>query len=154
MADSKTPEIRILTASERDLLDDVAPGVFDNPIDPRRADEFLRDDRHHLAVAVSDGTVVGMASAVHYVHPDKEPELWINEIGVADSFRRTGLGKRLLDALLQHARTLGCRTAWLVTKRDNAAARQLFASAGGQEATEEAVLVNFLLTLTDGEANE
>jgi aminoglycoside 6'-N-acetyltransferase I len=154
MVDSRTPQIRILTASERDVLDNVAPGVFDNPVDPDRADEFLRDSRHHLAVAVSDGTVVGMASAVHYVHPDKEPELWINEIGVAERFRRTGLGKRLLDALLQHAKVLGCRTAWLVTKRDNEAARQLFASAGGQEATEGAVLVNFVLTLTDRESNQ
>ena len=26
--------------------------------------------------------IVGFASAVHYVHPDKPPELWINEMGV------------------------------------------------------------------------
>ena len=39
-------------------------------------------------------------SAVHYVHPDKlRPELWINEVGVAASHRRRGLGTRLLLAV-------------------------------------------------------
>jgi aminoglycoside 6'-N-acetyltransferase I len=30
----------------------VAPGVFDDPINPARAAEFLADPRHHLAVAL------------------------------------------------------------------------------------------------------
>jgi hypothetical protein len=40
-------------------------GVFDNDIDPRRVKEFLADPRHHMAVALMDDQVVGMASAVH-----------------------------------------------------------------------------------------
>ena len=55
--------------------------------------EFLADSRHHLAVAVDEGRVVGMASAVHYVHPDKPPELWINEVGVAPTHRGLGIGR-------------------------------------------------------------
>jgi hypothetical protein len=35
-------------------------------------------------MATAGDTVVGFASAVHYVHPDKAPELWINEVGVAE----------------------------------------------------------------------
>ena len=82
---------------------------FDDPIDVARADEFLADPHHHLAVAVEDGLVVGFVSAVHYVHPDKPgPELWINEVGVAATHRRRGLGTRLLRAVFALDRALGC----------------------------------------------
>ena len=84
-----------------------------------------------------------MASAVDYVHPDKAPQLWINEIGVAPAHRRRGVGRRLLDALLAHGRTLGCTEAWLGTEDDNVAARRLYESAGN--APERFVLYSFPL---------
>lgn len=76
-------DIRVLGRDESDVLSNVAAGVFDHAIDPRWAAEFMADPRHQLAVAIENGQVVGMASAVHHVHPDKPPELWINEVGVA-----------------------------------------------------------------------
>jgi hypothetical protein len=45
------PTIRILGLEDAAVLDRVAPGVFDNAVDPRWAAEFLADSRHHLAVA-------------------------------------------------------------------------------------------------------
>jgi ribosomal protein S18 acetylase RimI-like enzyme len=134
-------EIRILGADDADVLARLAPDVFDDGIDPRWSAEFLADPRHHLAVAIDAGTVVGMASAVHYVHPDKRPELWINEVGVAATHRRRGIGKRLLQALFLRARALGCAEAWVLTDDDNAAARRLYASAGGTESPQ--VMVSF-----------
>ena len=89
------PAIRLLGASDASVLLNVAPGVFDNAIDTRWTNEFLADPRHHMMVALQDGQVVGMASAVHYIHPDKPPEFWVNEIGVAPSYRNQGIGKRL-----------------------------------------------------------
>ena len=63
--------IQVLRHQDAGILAAVAPGVFDDPIDVQRAEEFLADPRHHLAVALEDGVVVGFVSAVHYVHPDK-----------------------------------------------------------------------------------
>ena len=127
-------EVRMLGRDEIAVLDRVAADVFDAPIDPRWAGEFLADPRHHLAVALLDGVVVGMASALHYVHPDKPPALWVNEVGVSAPQQRLGIGQRLLRVLLAHARELGCSEAWVGTEIDNAAARGLYASVGGQEA--------------------
>lgn len=141
---SSTLTIRILGPSDAPVLNCVAPGVFDNAIDPRWAAEFLADPRHHLAVALIGKQVVGMASAVHYVHPDKPPELWVNEVGVAPSHQRQGIGKQLLQALFVHGRALGCREAWLGTEETNVAARRLYAAVGGQE--EPMVYVTFQLT--------
>src|ERR1700758_4022411 len=125
--------VRLLEPGDAQILVRVAPDVFDNPVDSDLAAEFLADPRHHIAVAIDDGLVVGSAIAVHYVHPDKPAELWINEVGVAPSHRRRGLGRRALTALLRHGRSLGCVSAWVLTDRDNAAARALYAGTGGIE---------------------
>ncbi len=124
--------IRMLGAADIAILDNVAPNVFDGAVRPDRAAEFLADPRHHLAVAVTEtGQVVGMASAVHYVHPDKLPQLFINEVAVSPAFHRQGIGKALMAALLARAREFGCSEAWVATEPDNRAAQALYASSGG-----------------------
>src|SRR4026209_1421657 len=89
-------EFRILGAGDAAVLDRVADGVFDGAVQPALVREFLGDARHHLAVAVADGVVVGFVSGVHYVHPDKPAELWINEVAVAPTHLRHGLAQTLL----------------------------------------------------------
>ncbi|MDF1504354.1 GNAT family N-acetyltransferase [Roseisolibacter sp. H3M3-2] len=139
--DAAPVEIRLLAPHDHAVLDRVADDVFDETVDPRRAREFLADDRHHLVVALDAGVVVGFASAVDYVHPDKAPQLWINEVGVAPTHRRRGVGRRLMDALLAHGRSLGCAEAWLGTEEDNVPARALYESMGS--AAEPFVLYAF-----------
>jgi GNAT superfamily N-acetyltransferase/catechol 2,3-dioxygenase-like lactoylglutathione lyase family enzyme len=138
-------EIRLLGREDRLALDRLAPGVFDRPIDPRWSAEFLADPRHHLAVALDDGVVVGMASAVNYVNPDKPPALWINEVGVAPTHRRRGVGRGLLQALLARGRALGCGQAWVLTDASNTAARRLYAGSGGRAAAERCRMFEFRL---------
>jgi ribosomal protein S18 acetylase RimI-like enzyme len=128
-----TVEIRVLTSADAAVLDRMVDGVFDDPIRPDTTAEFLADARHSLCVAIDDGVVVGMASAVRYVHPDKPSELWINEVGVAPSHQRRGLAKAILTELLAHGKRQGCREAWVLTDEDNAAARATYASVGGRE---------------------
>ncbi len=126
--------VRLLGPNEASVLEHVSEGVFDNPVDPYWSAEFLADPRHHLVVALSDGVVVGMATGLHYLHPDKPPELWINEVGVAPTHQGQGIGKALLRVLFDHARTLGCREAWVLTEEDNVVARRLYAALGAAEA--------------------
>jgi len=126
-------EIKLLTESDAEVLSNVAPGTFDNPIDAQGTHECLCDDRHHLAVAIDDGVAVGFVSAVHYSHPDKRyPEMWVNEVQVAPTHRRRGLAKALLDRILQLARNLECSEAWVLTDRGNAGATRLYSSLGGK----------------------
>ena len=125
--------VRVLTSSEAHVLSNVAPDVFDGPVDPRYTAEFFADPRHHLAVALEGELVVGMASGVHYLHPDKPPELFINEVGVSPQWQGQGLGRQMLDALIVHARTLGCVTAWVLTEEENTVARRLYSAVGGLE---------------------
>lgn len=125
--------VRILAASEAHVLSNLAPDVFDGPVNPAYTAEFFADPRHHLAVALDGELVVGMASGVHSLHPDKPPELFVSEVGVAGAWQGQGLGRQLLDALMAHARTLGCVAAWVLTEEENTVARRLYASVGGLE---------------------
>jgi GNAT superfamily N-acetyltransferase len=140
-----TVEILLLGAGDEPLLADVAPDVFDNAVRPRLAAEFLADPRHHLAVARAAGRIVGFASAVHYVHPDKPPALWVNEVGVAPTHQGRGLAKQLLRAVFDAGRAAGCREAWVLTERSNVAAMRLYGALGGLEASGETVMFEFPL---------
>jgi ribosomal protein S18 acetylase RimI-like enzyme len=140
---NETPIIRLLGPRDIAVLGNVAEDVFDEDINPRWTVEFLNDPRHHMVVALLGNQVIGMASAVHYVHPDKPPEMWVNEIGVAPPYRQRGIGRQLVAALFARGRELGCKEAWLGTEESNTAARRLYASAGGVE--EIMVYVTFQL---------
>jgi aminoglycoside 6'-N-acetyltransferase I len=139
-------EVRVLRTGEQAVLASVADGVFDQPIDSLGAARFLADSRHHLAVAIDTGLVVGFASAVHYFHPDKPvPELFVNEVGVAPSHQGRGLGKAILRCLLQHGRELGCAQGWVLTDRSNQPAMRLYAASGGSEFPSDQVMYSFAL---------
>jgi ribosomal protein S18 acetylase RimI-like enzyme len=142
---SMSVETRLLGPGDESVLGRVAPDVFDGAVDPGLSVEFLNDPRHHLAFAIDGDTVVGFASAVHYVHPDKPAELWINEVGVAPSHQRRGLGQRLLYLIFRAGAALGCREAWVLTNESNAAAMRLYESVGGSDSAEEAVMFTFRL---------
>jgi ribosomal protein S18 acetylase RimI-like enzyme len=141
-----TIALKILTCEDLDLLKNVDPDVFDNAIDFHRAAEFLADPRHHLVVAIDDNLVIGFGSAVHYVHPDKShPELWINEISVAETHRRQGVGKQLMNAIFDAGRELGCTEAWVLTERDNTAAMNLYAALDNAAEPTDNVMFSFRL---------
>lgn len=142
-----TLEIRLLGLEDVRLLHNIAPGVFDDPPEPAATRAFLADDRHHLIVALDAGRVVGFISAVHYLHPDKtNPEMWINEVGVAPSHHKRGIGKSMLEVLRKHARSLGCKEAWVLTNRSNRPAMKLYKSAGGTQDASDEVMFSFDLT--------
>ena len=96
-------------------------------------------------VALEGTLVVGFASAVDYVHPDKPRELWINEVGVAPSHQRQGLGQRLLRAVLDHGQSIGCRDAWVLTSPANGPAVRLYESVGGSDMADAPMMFTFRL---------
>ena len=139
-------EIKLLSSIDAHFLDNVAKDVFDDPIVESAVQEFLADPRHRLLVALDNNIVVGFVSAVIYLHPDKPaPELWINEIGVAPTHQRQGIGKMLLRNLLDNAKQSGCTEAWVLTDRANVAAMAMYKSAGGVEELPDPTMFTFAL---------
>jgi GNAT superfamily N-acetyltransferase len=142
-------EIKLLASGDAALLGSVAPGVFDRGISASLAKEFLCDPRHHLTVAIDDARIVGFASGVHYVHPDKAPQMFINEVGIAPTHRGRGIGRAVLNALIGRARDLNCSEAWVLTCRENVSAMRMYASVGGREEANTPVMFTFPLGTDD-----
>jgi len=138
-----TVEIRLARPGDERLIETAAAGVFDHVPRADLTAEFLGDPRHHLVVAIADGRIVGFVSGVHYVHPDKSAELWINEVAVAPTHQNQRVGRSMLDRMLAHGRRLRCRCAWVLTDRANPAAMRLYAAAGGEPEPAPSVLFEF-----------
>ncbi|MEP3209055.1 MAG: GNAT family N-acetyltransferase [Maribacter sp.] len=135
--------IRLATITDVDAIEKVGNALFDYPIKRNRAIEFLNDARHHLFLAFDGENVVGMASGFHYVHPDKDPELFMNEVGVLEAFQNRGIGKALVKALWNYGKELGCLEAWIGTEKSNIAAQKCYEASGGKPDDEPFILYEF-----------
>jgi ribosomal protein S18 acetylase RimI-like enzyme len=142
-------EIRLLSRSDADVLLRADADVFDFPVRRDYAEAFLAEPNSLIAVALDRGTIVGMASAFTYRHPDKPLQLFINEVGVAPDHRRRGIAKKLVARLLFAARELGCAEAWVATEAENAPARALYQALEGEEDESRAVVYTYDLSGSD-----
>lgn len=98
--------------------------------EPWSTETFLSELAHvpetrHYLVAVRDEDVLGYAG-LRAVGTEAD----VQTIAVAPTAQGTGLGGRLLDALLEEAQRRGCREVFLEVRPDNAAATALYASRG------------------------
>lgn len=126
-------EIRKLGLRDLALLRAIPPGLFDNAIDPVQAEAFLADPMNLMFMAFVDEAAVGMASATVLRHPDKAPQLFVNEVSLRPEYRARGIAKALCRRAIMTARSLGCQSVWLGTESDNAEALALYRSLGGKE---------------------
>ena len=89
----------------------------------------LGEDR--LLVAESDGTVAGLAQL--HVSPSLEydrPAAKLAALVVDEAFRRHGVGRALVDAMENEARTRGCELLYLTTAERRADAHAFYERLG------------------------
>ncbi|MEM6620529.1 MAG: GNAT family N-acetyltransferase [Pseudomonadota bacterium] len=137
-------DVGLATRADRAVLL-AARGLFDWPAREDWLDEFLNDPRHHLMLARRGNDLLGFLSAVHYVHPDKAPEIFVNELGVLPPVRRQGIGTRLVAAVCAHGRRLGCACAWVLADPKEEAL-SFYKSLNGQQKGEFIAMFTFDLT--------
>jgi GNAT superfamily N-acetyltransferase len=65
-----------------------------------------------VAAVDADGALVGTARAI----TDRSKRAWVYDVCVAPALRGNGLGKRLIDLLLDHPAVRAVRTVWLATR--------------------------------------
>ena len=87
----------------------------------------LKDTRNRFYVAAEDenGALLGWAGVL--IAGDQAEIL---TVGVVPQSRRRGIGARLLDALVEHARDRGVRDVFLEVRVDNDAAQRLYERDG------------------------
>ena len=136
-----TITLRRLLPGDEAVLENVAPGVFDEPVRPDLTRRFLATETYRIVVALDGDRVVGMATGFTHFHPDKDEEFFVNELGVDDAYRRQGIAERLMRAILAEAKAMGCSEAWLGTEHTNAPALGLYRKLMIAGDTEEAMSV-------------
>ena len=110
----------------RDLdLDDLSAIEGAWPTTPRWSRRQFEEELERLIVAEMDGRLAGYAGL-----SSLPPDAQITTIAVHPEFVRRGVGRLLLDALLDAARKLGCSRAQLEVSDENAPALRLYESAG------------------------
>ena len=127
--------------SNRDLLSNVASGVFDEPVREDRLTRYLASPIYWMALAMVDDLVVGQCMCVVHHHPDKETELFLDEIGTGDDWRRRGIATALMSAVFKRADEVGIEEIWLGTEADNVPAQRLYEKTG---ASGEPALIYYL----------
>ena len=91
---------------------------------------FLASEGHHLLVALDGDDPIGFVSGVETTHPDKGTEMFLYELSVREDRRRRGVGRTLVEALAELARSRGCYGMWVGIEADDAAALATYRAAG------------------------
>ncbi len=114
----------------------------------------VQHDRHHqflsdpatVAFVARDGeSVVGWAWGLRQPRADGDSMLLLYEMEVVESERRKGIGRDLVDALLDLGRSEGHRKVWLFTEADNNEAVSLYEETGGHRSARGHVLYSWEL---------
>ena len=121
-----------ISAANAGLLDRVAPGTFDHALDPERLARYLANPNNWMCVAMADGVVVSMGMCVVHDHPDKPTELFLDEIGTGEEWRRQGAARCVMKKIFERADEHGIEEIWLGTEPDNIAARALYEGTGAK----------------------
>ena len=125
-----------ISAQNAHLLDRIAPGTFDFALKPDLLRRYLANPANWMCVAMHDDLVVSMCMCVVHDHPDKPTELFLDEIGTGDDWRRQGCARMLIKSVFERCDAEGIEEIWLGTEPENMPARGLYESFGikGEEA--------------------
>jgi aminoglycoside 3-N-acetyltransferase I len=111
---------------------------------PKYLRKMLKRDDFHVIVALENGNLVGGLTAYEMqMFKSETTEMFLYEIEVAESHRKKGIGKALIEFLKQICVEKGVAVMFVGTEKDNFPARRLYASTGG-DADEETVWFNYL----------
>ncbi|MEX1177487.1 MAG: ribosomal protein S18-alanine N-acetyltransferase [Nitriliruptor sp.] len=129
---SSPGELRVRPAVPGDVaaIVTVEHAAFDRAWSPETFEtELAHPDRRWLVATTDDGEVVAVGGVA-----DLAGDAHVLSVAVDPAHRRTGIGTRIVRALLDAAGQLGCRAVTLEVRASNAAARELYRRCGFTEA--------------------
>jgi len=101
------------------------------PPDPEAVRTYLADVRNVLLLAFEGNEPVGFLRATELAQlTSRRRQMFLYEIGVDEGFRRRGVGKALVNALLTDCRARGFAEVFVLTDPANVAAVALYRATG------------------------
>ena len=134
-------QIRRLGRHEAGLAGEVVRGFKGSSRSPGSLQAFLGNPANYLLIAEAGGEVGGFLMAYRLERADREAnQMFVYELDVAAPWRGQGLASALVEEITALARTEGMFEAFVLTSRDNEAARRLYARTEGIVEDDSAVL--------------
>ena len=100
------------------------------PLSVEQIEELFDQECLHLVCAVDDEEkIMGMLSLVVFDIPTGR-RAWIEDVVTAQAVRGQGVGQRLVEAAVDHAKALGARTVDLTSRPTREAANRLYRRVG------------------------
>jgi len=136
--------VTLAAASEADIPDlvellgvlfSIEQDFHPDPVKQRRGlATLLASPMGHIAIARGpDGRAIGMASVQLVISTaEGAPSAWVEDVVVQENWRGQGLGRALLEAVLDWARVRGAVRAQLLADLDNAPALAFYDRLGWQ----------------------
>ena len=119
-----------------ELLDQFSPGWTDGLAPGASgATAFVADPRTFVFGAYVDHEPAGWLWGTHFRRPNGELTSYVDEVAVAEPYRRRGIATLLTQAALEASRAEGASALFLVTRAGNDAAHRLYRNLGGDEET-------------------
>lgn len=105
----------------------------------RTSDDYLRNllsrEDFHVLIARHNERIVGGLTAYELpMYKEELNELFLYEIGVEDSYRKKGIAKNLIEALIKIGQAKRIREMYVGAMADNVPAIKLYTSTGGKAA--------------------
>lgn len=123
----------MVTTVDGDLLtaiDRMLPQLSERArVDEALLHEVVASPATTLFVARLDGEIVGMCTIAVFTIPTGV-RAWIEDVVVDDSARRGGVGTALVNAALEHARSVGARSVELTSRPAREGANRLYQRLG------------------------
>ena len=95
---------------------------------------LLTDPNTQIIISEKDGTVIGL---IHFTFHKTLSHIghscMIEEIVVTNKYRNKGIGKRLIHAVFEKCKNLGCCEIEVSTELSNTSAREFYKSIGFEE---------------------
>jgi len=133
MAPSSEPvRIRLLGVNDADAAVQIAIDLARNIVSIEHARSFFQNKANLLFVAFVDDRIAGFLTAHRLDRfKDLRKQIFIYEVDVAEPWRRMGIGRKLMNAVLDFAKAENTDEVFVLTSRSNVAASELYRSVGG-----------------------
>ena len=123
-----TVELRLARADDLDAVIAIERAAY--PTDAWSAEAMgsqLENPNTHYVIAVEEDRIVGYAGLLA---PRGLETAEVHTVTVAEGYRRRGIGRRMLVALLEEATARGATEVFLEVRVDNPSAQDLYRSLG------------------------
>jgi len=126
------PSIRLLLVELMEAMNDTEGFDIDRAVGNCRT--LMNSPSHYVFVARQGNRVVGFvnfATRQTVLHP--APSALIDELVISENSRGMGVGKLLIQAVVDKSRELGCCEIEVSTEKTNAKARRFYKTCGFEE---------------------